>query len=149
MKRIKYVLAAAAAAVMMMCLCSCGGEDIGQLILSDSFSPNEEYVSDESELITYTIDVYQNSDNLITVKAYTGDDSSDAVEYQVQADAQLTEDDYFAEWLTADGSYEQTEDNLYSVCDISLSSDGNIYSEQTVDFINGKTEMILGESAEE
>lgn len=149
MKKIKYVLAAAAAAVMMLCLCSCGGDDIGELVLSDSFSPNEEYVTDDSQLITYTIDIYQNSDNLITVKAYTGDNLAEAVEYQVQADAPLTEDDYFAEWMTADGDYEQTEDNLYSVCDISLSSDGNIYSEQTVDFVNGKTEVILGVPAEE
>lgn len=146
MKRIKYILMFALAAGTLL-LCACGGNyDIGELVLQDSFSPNEEYVSDDSEIVYYNIDVYQNSDNVITVRAYTGEDDSDAAEYTVTAPGALAEDDFFVEWMTADGEYEASEDNQYQIAEISLSRDGNVYSDCKVNFSDGNVETVLDNS---
>lgn len=146
MKRIKYILMLALAAGTLL-LCACGGnDDIGELVLQDSFSPNEEYVSDDSEIVYYNIDVYQNSDNVITVRAYTGEDDSDAAEYTVTAPGALAEDDFFVEWMTADGEYDASEDNQYQIAEISLSRDGNVYSDCKVNFSDGSVETVLDNS---
>lgn len=149
MKKVKYILMLFLAAGTLL-LCACGADnDIGELVLQDSFSPNEEYVTDDSKLVYYNIDVYQNSDNVITVRAYKGEDNSAAAEYRVIAPGTLSEDDFFVEWLTADGQYEATENNQYQIAEISLSQDGNVYSDCKVDFSDCSVETVLDNSEDE
>lgn len=113
-----------------------------ELIYEESVSPNEEYVTKQSDIVTYTIRVYQAKDSEITVSAESNSPLFDGAEYSVDCDSAITAEDVKIQWMTLSGGTQATEDDQLGLAQVSISQGGEVISEKVVSFVGKAAEAI-------
>lgn len=105
-----------------------------ELICEESISPNEKYVDSENDKVLYKVQVYQDEDNTIIVNASSNSAFFDDMQYTIQYYEKISKSDVKITWLTLMGAKEVTEENQIALADVSISSDGNVFNEQKINF---------------
>ena len=92
-KMIKLRLLACAALALVLALSGCGERDepgdsapAGEPLYAETVSPNQNYVEDEKDVVRYTVQIYQDADGTISVRA----DSNSAFFEQLSYDVPIT-----------------------------------------------------------
>lgn len=115
----------------------------GDLILKDQVSPNKDYVTEEKDIVYYTVEVYQNEKNTIIVNTSSNSGFFEPIQYTVDFNKPITEDDVEIKWTTLMGNPDPSEDDQLAIADIVLKSEGNTFSERKVNFANGGIEIFF------
>lgn len=121
--------------------CSNKTDDLN-LIYEETISPNEEYVTEEENIVYYTTEIYQNDKNMITVNATSNSDFFEPIQYTIDHDEPITKDNIDIQWTTLMGNPNATKDDQLCIAYISISEDGEILDERKISFINGGIEAI-------
>lgn len=116
-------------------------EDI-QPIYEETISPNKEYTKKEEDIVYYHIEVYQ-EDNSIIVNASSNSAFFEGLQYVVEYDKDISESDVNITWTTLMGNTEYTEDDNLAIADISISENGEIFSQRKVNFVNKGIEIVV------
>ena len=116
------------------------------LICEETVSPNKDYITDEKDLVNYTVRVYQEKNKDIIVYAESNSPLFDGAQYIVTCDHAITADDVQIKWTTLMGSTEASEDDEIGLAHVSISKDGEVFSEKTISFVakavNAVTDVI-------
>lgn len=115
----------------------------GELIVEKKSSPNKPYVSSEEDIIYDTVKIYQDKDNLITVDTESNSSFFKPIQYTIECDENITEEDVNIQWTTLMGDVNATEDNQLAVAVISISLNNKVISERKIDFVNGGMEIVI------
>lgn len=148
-------LVAAAAAALMMAAAACGcapGAGVqdapasqapseGAVILEDTCSPNERYVSSEDDAVYYTVRVTQDASRAVTVTAESNSAFFDPLSYTVACDRPLSADDASIEWTTAMGDREASEDDQLCVAVVSVDTGQGSVDTRKVNFASRALDM--------
>lgn len=113
------------------------------LILKDQISPNKEYVTDEKDIVYYTVEVYQNENNTITVSTSSNSAFFNPLQYTIGYDKQITEENIDIQWTTLMGSQNSSKDDQLAIADVILESEGSTFSERKINFANGAIEILV------
>lgn len=113
-----------------------------ELIGEDEISPNEDYIEDEADKILYSVQVYQEEDNAVIVNATSNSAFFDDLQYEVTCHEKLSASDVDIVWTTLMGSTESTEENQLAVATISLSLNGEVFSERKINFFHKGIEIV-------
>ncbi len=105
------------------------------LIHEENVSPNKDYITDEKDLVNYTIRIYQEKNNDIIVYAESNSPLFDEAQYIVTCDHTITAADIQIKWTTLMGSTEASEDDEIGLAEVSISKDGEVFSEKTISFV--------------
>lgn len=143
-------------AILTLCFCisflgcssktadSSKSDDIsGNMIVDEEISPNEQYVSSDSDIVYYTVKIYQDKDNLVTVDTESNSSFFKPIQYSLECNESITKDDIDIQWTTLMGDSTTTEDNQLAIANISISIDNKVVSERKVNFVNGGMEIII------
>ena len=107
------------------------------LICEETVSPNKDYITDEKDLVNYTVRVYQEKNNDIIVYAESNSPLFDEAQYIVTCDHAITADDVQIKWTTL---------MEIGLAHVSISKDGEVFSEKTISFVakavNAVTDVI-------
>ena len=95
------------------------------LIYETTISPNEKYITKESDQVFYTIQVYQEK-NGVKVASSSNSAFSQAMSYQVETSEPITKEDITVQWQTLTGT---------------ISAQGKVISERKVSFIGKALDM--------
>ena len=116
------------------------------LICEETVSPNKDYITDEKDLVNYTVRVYQEKNNDIIVYAESNSPLFDEAQYIVTCDHAITADDVHIKWTTLMGSTEASEKDEIGLAHVSISKDGEVFNEKTISFVakavNAVTDVI-------
>ena len=116
------------------------------LICEETVSPNKDYITDEKDLVNYTVRVYQEKNNDIIVYAESNSPLFDEAQYIVTCDHTITADDIQIKWTTLMGSTEASEKDEIGLAHVSFSKDGEVFNEKTISFVakavNAVTDVI-------
>lgn len=112
------------------------------LIHEETVSPNENYVSSDEEKVFYTIKVYKN-DNTIVVKSSSNTPFTKELQYEIKYDQELTKNDVKIEWTTLMGDTNYTEENQIAVAVVTLSHNGEIFSQRKISFVSNVIDIIV------
>ncbi len=112
------------------------------LIYEETVSPNENYVSSDEEKVFYTIKVYKN-DNTIVVKSSSNTPFTKELQYEIKYDQELTKNDVKIEWTTLMGDTNYTEKNQIAVAVVTLSHNGEIFSQRKISFVSNAIDIIV------
>lgn len=117
-----------------------------KLICEGTVSPNKEYITDEKDLVNYTVRVYQEKNQDILVYAESNSLLFDEAQYIVTCDHEITADDVTIKWTTLMGSTETSESDELGLAHVSISENGKVFSEKTISFVakaaNAITDVI-------
>ena len=113
------------------------------LIYEETISPNEKYVSSQEDIVYYTIQFFQDSDYTITVNSESNFALFKPAQYSIEYDQPVSKENIEIQWTTLMGSTEASEDDELTTAHISLSSNDEIFSERSINFINGALETII------
>lgn len=114
-----------------------------ELIYEESVSPNEKYINSDNDKIEYVVQVYQNKDNTIIIKASSNSAFFDDMQYTITYDEKISESNITITWLTLMGAKEATEENQIAIADVSISSDGNVSNEHKINFAKKAIEIVV------
>jgi hypothetical protein len=117
--------------------------DGARLLLSDTVSPNEEYIGSVIDTVYYNVEVFQRSDNLIIVNADSNSDLFDKTQYTLKCDRVLTEADIEAEWLTESGGTTPTKDDRWATVQVSVLEDGEVVSQRNISYTQNSIETVI------
>jgi hypothetical protein len=112
-------------------------------LLSDTVSPNEEYIGSVIDTVYYNVEVFQRSDNLIIVNADSNSDLFDKTQYTLKCDRVLTEADIEAEWLTESGGTTPTKDDRWATVQVSVLEDGEVVSQRNISYTQNSIETVI------
>ena len=112
------------------------------LIYEETVSSNENYVSSDEEKVFYTIKVYKN-DNTIVVKSSSNTPFTKELQYEIKYDQELTKNDVKIEWTTLMGDTNYTEENQIAIAVVTLSHDGEIFSQRKISFVSNAIDIIV------
>lgn len=141
--------------LLAVCLCGCGSKTDGDTSFGDTLaeqgytlvydatvSPNEEYIEDEADKVTYTVQIYQNQKHSIVVRAESNSAFFEDMQYEVAYNAALSESDCEVIWTTLMGNTKYTEEDQLAVARVALYADGEVFSERKINFANGAMDII-------
>lgn len=114
-----------------------------ELIYEETISPNKEYVTSDKDIVNYTIQIYQDEENAIIVNADSNSGFFDKLQYVLQYDKPISEADVKIQWTTLMGNPESTEDNQLAIARVSISSNGEVFSERKINFVNKGLEIVI------
>ena len=139
--RIKILLLAVLIAALCNCMLMIGMTKTKEkntipkdasLICEETVSPNKDYITDEKDLVNYTVRVYQEKNNDIIVYAESNSPLFDEAQYIVTCDHTITA--------------EASEKDEIGLAHVSISKDGEVFSEKTISFVakavNAVTDVI-------
>ena len=112
------------------------------LIYEETVSPNENYVSSESEKVYYTIKVYRN-DNKIIVKSSSNTPFTEELTYEIDYEQEITKDDINIEWTTLMEDTNFTKENQIAKATVTLSHNGEIFSQRKISFVSNAIDIIV------
>ena len=101
------------------------------LIYETTISPNEKYITKESDQVFYTVKVASSSNSAF----------SQAMSYQVETSEPITKEDITVQWQTLTGSTEDSKGDQFAVADVTISAQGKVISERKVSFIGKALDM--------
>ncbi len=138
-------------ALVFLCGCGAGSAgsgdalptELGELIYESEQSPNEAYAEKEEDKVIYEIRVYQNEAGTITVEASSNSAFFEDIQYEIPHEGLISEADVDVVWTTLMGSTEPTEEDQLVVADVSLSSDGAVFSERRINFMSKAVELVV------
>ena len=113
-----------------------------KLIYETSISPNEDFVEKEEDKVFLTIKIYQDKDNIIA-DANSNSELTGNFRYKVETDKELKQDDINVEWQTIMGDTKFTKDNQLTVAIITLSKNGEIFSQRKINFASKTMDIIV------
>lgn len=114
-----------------------------KLIYEETISPNKEYVEKEEDIVNYTVEIYQNKDNVILVNSKSNSEFFEPLQYKVECDTSITKSDIDIEWTTLMGNPNPTtEDDQLSIAYVSISENGELLDKRKISFINRGIEII-------
>ena len=113
-----------------------------ELILQEQISPNKEYVTEEKDIVYYTVEVYQNDDNTIIVNTSSNSGFFKPIQYTVNYDKPITEENIDIQWTTLMGGQTPSENDQLAIADVTLKSESNTFSERKINFSNGAIEIL-------
>lgn len=117
-------------------------DTFGNLVYKETISPNKEYAKSEEDIVTFTIEIYQDKHYKISVSALSNSEFFDPMQYELMYDKEISESDIDIKWTTLNGSPNPTEDNQLSTSIISISEDGEVFSERKITFGSQAIEII-------
>ena len=142
--RIKILLLAVLIAALCNCMLMIGMTKTKEkntipkdasLICEETVSPNKDYITDEKDLVNYTVRVYQEKNNDIIVDAESNSPLFDEAQYIVPCDHAITADDVQIKWTTLMGSTEASGKDEIGLAHVSISKDGEVFSEKMISFV--------------
>ena len=136
--------------LLLATLASCSSEHAADdvvpgpttLIYEETMSPNEAYVTSKEELVTLEIQIYQGKDDTILVDARSNSPLIKDQQYSVPFDRQISKENIRVTWTTMMGSPEPAEEDQLMVADIAILLDGEVVSEQKVNFGTNAMEIV-------
>lgn len=112
------------------------------LIMKETVSPNENYVDSEKDKVFYTIKVYQNG-HYIMVRSTSNSAFTKKMEYKIKYNKKITKEDIQIEWTTLMGDTNYTKENEISVAVVTLSYQGEVFSQRKISFVGKEIEVIV------
>lgn len=116
--------------------------DNAELIYEEIVSPNREYVESEKDIVLYEVRVYQDKDNLIIVNASSNSGFFEGMQYVVEHDKRISSSDVEVIWTTFMGGKEPTKDNQIIEGTVLLSSNGEVFHKQKINYLSKGFEML-------
>lgn len=114
-----------------------------KLVYEESISPNKDYVTSSEDVVNYKIQIFQDKENKIIVNADSNSKLFDKIQYVVEYDKQITKEDIKVKWTTFMGNSEHTKDDQLAVADISIYSNGEVFSQRKINFVNKGMEIVV------
>ena len=112
------------------------------LIYEETVSPNEYYVSSDEEKVFYTIKIYKKN-NTIIVKSSSNTSFTKELQYEINYEQEITKDDIKIEWTTLMGDSNYTKENQIAVAIVTLSHNGEIFSQRKISFVSNAIDIIV------
>ena len=112
------------------------------LIYEETISPNEGYVEKEEDIVTYTVEIYQNEDHKILVNSKSNSSFFEPFQYEVECNTSIAKSDIDVEWTTLTGNPNQTENDQLSIAYVSISENGTLLDKRKISFVNRTIDII-------
>lgn len=113
-----------------------------KLIYEETIYPNKEYVEKQEDIVSYTVNIYQDKDNSILVDSKSNSEFFKPVQYKIECDTSIQKTDINIEWTTAMGNPTATKEDQLCVAIVSISKNGEPLDKRKISFINGGIEII-------
>ena len=137
--RKKYFKAMLALFFLVLCTLGTTGcsskesEDLGVIgkgkrIFEETISPNKDYVENEKDVVYHTVEIYQNSDNVIIVTSKSTSAFFKPLQYEVESDTM--------------GNSDPTKEDQLHIASVSVSQNGKLLDKRKINFANGAFEII-------
>lgn len=97
-------------------------------LYAETVSPNQNYVEDEKDVVRYTVQIYQDADGTISVRADSNSAFFEQLSYDVPYHRTITEENIRVEWLTLAGGTEPTESDQIALARVTISDGGEVIS---------------------
>lgn len=129
--------------LISMSISGCASKDIvdknNNLIYQESISPNEKYVDNKEDEVHYTVEVYQENDDTLSIHAKSNSKLFEPLDYEFYIDKSFSKDDITVEWTTLMGSAEATKENQLCVAMVKVKGTNEAIK---INFINRGIELI-------
>ena len=129
--------------LISMSVSGCASKDIvdknNNLIYQESISPNEQYVDNQEDVVHYTVEVYQENDDTLSIHAKSNSKLFEPLDYEFYIDKSFSKDDITVEWTTLMGSTEATKENQLCVAMVKIKGTNEAIK---INFINRGIELI-------
>lgn len=129
--------------LISMSISGCASKDIvdknNNLIYQESISPNEQYVDNKADVVHYTVEVYQENDDTLSIHAKSNSKLFEPLDYEFYIDKSFSKDDITVEWTTLMGSAEATKKNQLCVAMVKVKGTNEAIK---INFINRGIELI-------
>lgn len=112
------------------------------LIYEETIYPNEEYAEKQEDIVSYTVNIYQDKDNSILVDSKSNSGFFKPLQYKIDCDTSIKKADINIEWTTAIGNTTATEEDQLCVAVVSISKNGELLDKRKISFINGGIEIV-------
>ena len=151
MKKIELLSVVLSFVVLSFCFVGCQkeAEDTfaaeltdASLVYEETVSPNKDYVSQESDIIYYTIQVYQNNNKEIIVTSSSNSRFYSKNQYKIDCDESITQDNIGIKWLTLGGSEQYSQNDEIALADVSITVSGKLLDERVTSFIGKAAESV-------
>ncbi len=116
--------------------------DNAVIISQETVSPNKEYINSEKDAIYCTVTIYQQENNHIIVDARSDSPLFKEQQYSVEYDKKITQSDISIKWTTLMGNEVPKKEDQLSVAAVSLSANGDIFSERKINFAKGVIDIV-------
>lgn len=116
--------------------------DNSTLIYETTVSPNEVYTNIEKDKVFYTVQIYQNKNNSILIKASSNSTFFDDIQYEVKWDKKILESDVKIEWTTLMGNANSSPEDQIGIAVVSISSNNEIFSQRKINFANKAIDIV-------
>ena len=90
----------------------------------------------------YTIKVYKKN-NTIIVKSSSNTSFTKELQYEINYEQEITKDDIKIEWTTLMGDSNYTKENQIAVAIVTLSHNGEIFSQRKISFVSNAIDIIV------
>lgn len=140
--------------LIIICFCSCSSRNGDMdsksikitsdydLLLEETISPNEDYITSDEDLVKYTIRVFQNKDESLIIEATSNSAFSDMNQYTIDYDKPISKEDIAIKWTTLMGNPDATEEDQFAIADVTISSNNEVIIERKINLIKGEMEII-------
>lgn len=129
--------------LISMSISGCASKDIvdknNNLIYQESISPNEQYVDNKADVVHYTVEVYQENDDTLSIHAKSNSKLFEPLDYEFYIDKSFSKDNITVEWTTLMGSAEATKENQLCVAMVKVKGTNEAIK---INFINRGIELI-------
>lgn len=129
--------------LISMSISGCASKDIvdknNNLIYQESISPNEKYVDNKEDVVHYTVEVYQENDDTLSIHAKSNSKLFEPLDYEFYIDKSFSKDDITVEWTTLMGSAEATKENQLCIAMVKVKGTNEAIK---INFINRGIELI-------
>lgn len=129
--------------LISMSVSGCASKDIvdknNNLIYQELISPNEQYVDNQEDVVHYTVEVYQENDDTLSIHAKSNSKLFEPLDYEFYIDKSFSKDDITVEWTTLMGSTEATKENQLCVAMVKVKGTNEAIK---INFINRGIELI-------
>lgn len=113
------------------------------LLYEETISPNKEYVEKEEDIVTYTVEIYQDEDYTILVNSKSNSNFFEPLQYEVKCNTSIAKSDIDVEWTTLMGNPNQTENDQLSIAYVSISENGTLLDKRKISFVNRTIDIIV------
>ena len=129
--------------LISMSISGCASKDVvdknNNLIYQESIPPNEQYVDNLEDVVHYTVEVYQENDDTLSIHAKSNSKLFEPLDYEFYIDKSFSKDDITVEWTTLMGSAEATKENQLCVAMVKVKGTNEAIK---INFINRGIELI-------
>lgn len=116
--------------------------EAADLLYQATVSPNEQYAESDTDIVYYTVEIYQNEENDIIIDADSNSEFFDRMQYVIPCDEKISESDIRVEWTTLMGNPRPEKDDQLAVAQVTISEKGEIISQRKINFARKAIEVI-------